>query len=53
MAVAAILNYENSISPDWMKIFSLNLVDRCIIYTTLFHHKYDMVVEKQAKTSNK
>jgi len=20
------------------------------IYTTLFHHKYDMVVEKQAKT---
>ena len=22
-------------------------------YTTLFHHKYDMVVEKQAKTSNK
>jgi len=23
------------------------------LYTTLFHHKYDMVVEKQAKTSNK
>ena len=23
------------------------------IYTTLFHHKYDMVVEKQAKTCNK
>ena len=30
MAVSAILNFEKSLSLDWMKVFPPNLVERCI-----------------------
>jgi len=57
VCIASIQNVERSllllvVSASDIPLRTIKLLS-VLFYTTLFHHKYDIVVEKQAKTSNK